>query len=144
MVLGGLAAAVLAVVALVVVGRLGSSTDEDRVLEVALAGTELAPEARATATLRETGSGVAVTLRTDGLPPAPAGFYYQAWVVGPAGAVPIGTFHQRGDEDDGSDEAVELWSGVDLADYPLLTVTIEAEDGDPASSGRRVLQASLE
>jgi hypothetical protein len=130
--LGTLAAAVLVVVGLLAADRLGRP-DPER--QVALAGTELAPDASATATLRDTPSGVSIRLQIVGLVPAPLGFYYQGWVTGPAGSVPIGTFHLR----EGDDEPVDLWSGVDLSDYPTLTVTLEPEDGNPASSGQRVL-----
>lgn len=98
--------------------------------EVVLASTAQAPGASATGRLRETSTGLAITLDVRGLPPAPAGSFYQAWMKGPKGTVTIGTFHDRG-----GDGEVELWSGVSLADYPVLTVTLEREDGDPASSG---------
>jgi hypothetical protein len=52
---------------------------------------------------------------------------------GPHGLVTIGTFHMRGPG------TVELWSAVSLADYPVITVTREPEDGNPASSGQVVL-----
>ena len=135
-VIGGLVAAAVLVVALLVVGRIAGPDDSTH---VALTGTELAPAASGEATVREAQSGVAITVRIDGLEPAPAGFYYQAWVAGPAGSVPIGTFHIR----HGDDEPIELWSGVDTADYPTMTITIEPEDGNPASSGRRVLIGEL-
>ena len=130
---GLVAAAALVVLALLTLAR-PTSEDAD-ITEVALTGTELAPGASATAHLRETTSGVAITLDVDGLGPASDGYYYQAWVNGPAGSVAIGTFHVR----DGDDEPVELWSGVATARYPELTVTLEPEDGDPTSSRRRVL-----
>jgi hypothetical protein len=138
---GGLAAAAAAlVVGVAVVELVGSTSDGDGTgQEVALAGTELAPGASAVATLRDTPTGVAVDLEVEGLPPAPEGSYYQAWVKGPAGLVAIGTFHNR----EPDDEPVGLWSGVDTAAYPEITVTLEPEDGDPASSGQRVLGGSL-
>jgi hypothetical protein len=46
--------------------------------------------------------------------------------------VPIGTFSS-------SDGRVTLWSGVSPKDYPAMSVTIEAADGDQRSSGDRVL-----
>jgi hypothetical protein len=135
-VIGGLVAAAALVVAVLVVGRVAGP---DGATQVAFTGTELAPAATGEATMRETESGVAITLRLERLEPAPAGFYYQAWVAGPAGSVPIGTFHIR----DGDEEPIELWSGVDTADYPNVTVTIEPEDGNPASSGLQVLVGEL-
>ena len=125
------AAALLAAAAVVigiVVTRGPATTD------VVLAGTRLAPAASATAKLHATPSGLAIELDVSKLPPSPPGFYYQAWMKGPHGLVTIGTFHMRG-----GPGTVELWSAVSLADYPVITVTREPEDGNPASSGQVVL-----
>lgn len=124
------AAALLAAAAVVIgiVVTRGPATD------VVLAGTRLAPAASATAKLHATPSGLAIELDVSGLPASPPGYYYQAWMKGPRGAVAIGTFHLRG-----GPGTVELWSAVSLADYPAITVTREPEDGNPASSGQVVL-----
>jgi hypothetical protein len=106
--------------------------------EVAIAGTELAPDASATATVENTPSGVAIELDVRGLPPAEPGTYYQAWVKGPDGLVTVGTFHVRE-----GDDTVELWSGVELGDYPTLTVTIQQEGGGQESSGQVVLSGRI-
>jgi Anti-sigma-K factor rskA len=106
--------------------------------EVAIAGTDLAPDASATATVEDTPSGVSVALDVRGLPPAPPGTYYQAWVKGPSGVVTIGTFHVRE-----GDDTVELWSGVELDHYPTLTVTIQQEGQGQESSGRVVLSGRI-
>ena len=71
-------------------------------VRTSVAGTELAPEASAVATVEETGSGVAIELDVSGLPPAEPGTYYQAWVKGPDGLVTVGTFHMRGGDDTSS------------------------------------------
>lgn len=60
--------------------------------------------------------------------------FYQAWLKGDGGLVPIGTFH-TGDH-------VVLWAGVALQDFPTITVTQE-EVGDQSSSGLRVLSGSV-
>jgi hypothetical protein len=103
-----------------------------------LAGTALAAGSSAEAEVRDTPSGVEIRLYVDGLPPAPEGSYYEAWVKGERGSVAIGTFHLR----EGSDDIV-LWSGVDLDDYPAITVTLQREDAGPASSGRVVLAGEV-
>ena len=73
------------------------------------------------------------------LPPAPPGQYYQGWVRSEDGElVTIGTFHMRG-----GDATVTLWSGVELADYPIVTVTIQTEGAGQDSSGEVVLRGSL-
>src|SRR5262245_10422418 len=97
----------------------------------ALAGTELAPAAKGSADLTDTATGFRIELDLTGLPRTKSGFYYQGWLKGPRGLVTIGTFHTGG--------KVTLWSGVDPARYPTLSVTLEPEDGDPASSGKKVL-----
>jgi hypothetical protein len=125
------AAALLAAAAVVIgiVVTRGPAT-----VDVALAGTRLAPGASATARLHAAPSGLAIELDVSRLPPAPPGYYYQAWMKGPQGLVTIGTFHMRG-----GPGTVELWSAVSLAGYPTITVTREPEDGNPASSGQVVL-----
>jgi anti-sigma-K factor RskA len=106
---------------------------------VALHPTDLIPGASARAEIRDTPSGFQVELDARDLPPAPTGSYYQAWLKSPAGElVTIGTFHGR----DGAEDVV-LWSGVDPADYPTLTVTLQPEGAGAESSGRVVLSGSL-
>jgi hypothetical protein len=133
-----LAAAVGVLLGAVVAGGLSQVLDRSPApdAQVALAGTPLAPNARADAALRNEANGVEIRLHISGLPRAPAGSYYQAWLKGDNGLVPIGTFHT------GQGEVV-LWSGVSLDRYRTITVTLEKEDGDQASSGQRVLVGEL-
>jgi hypothetical protein len=94
-----------------------------------IAGTAMAPDASAVATVDAQPAGVAIVLDVHGLPPADPGTYYQAWVEGGAGRVTVGTFHMRG-----GDGWIYLWSGVEAERYPMLRVTLEHEgDGDGAS-----------
>lgn len=112
---------------------------ERRGVPVAMSGTELSPGASAIARVRDTPSGFAVRLRISGLPPAAQGTYYQAWLKSPDGElVTIGTFHLHRDDED-----VDLWSGVDPTDYPLLTVTLQQEHGGQPSSGKVVLKGTI-
>lgn len=131
-----------AVAALVVVagavGILVRGAGDDDGQEFDVAGTELAPEASAVATVEELGSGVSIELDVSGLPPAEPGTYYQAWVKGSEGLVTVGTFHMRGRDDN-----VDLWSGVPLDRYPTLTVTLQQEGGGQESSGRVVLSGEV-
>ncbi len=120
------------------VGILLRAADDGDGRDFDVAGTELAPDASAVATVEETGSGVAIELDVSGLPPAERGMYYQAWVKGPDGLVTVGTFHMRG-----GDDSVELWSGVPLDRYPTLTVTLQEEGGGQESSGRIVLSGDV-
>lgn len=125
-VVGAVAAAAAVLVVLLVLPQSGRQFE--------LEGTELAMDASAVAVVEQTPSGDAITLSVRRLDPAPDGFFYQAWVRGDRGLVSIGTFHMRGGDGD-----VELWSGVDVSDYPILSVTLEPEDGDQRSSGQAVI-----
>jgi hypothetical protein len=102
-----------------------------------LAPTELAPTARASAVITRNEAGFRITLDAHGLPSAPAGEYYQAWLKNAAGeSVPVGTFSS-------SDGQVTLWSGVSPKDFPTLSVTIETAGTSQVSSGRRVLAGEM-
>jgi Anti-sigma-K factor rskA, C-terminal len=134
------AAAVLVVVAGavgLVVGRGDGGGDRPEGEEFAIAGTPLAPEASAIATVDPKGAGVAIVLQVEGLEAAAPGTYYEAWVAGDGGAVPAGTFHMRG-----GDGWIYLWSGVDPGEYPTLNVTLEREGGD-GGSGEVVLTGPI-
>ena len=126
------AAAAVVVIVLATVLVTGGGPEAD--YRAQLQGTGPARGADASVEITRTDSGFRITLDADGLPALRAGEYYQAWLKSPAGAlVAIGTFSS-------SDERVTLWSGVSPRDFPIVTVTIEATDGDQTSSGRRVLE----
>jgi len=105
---------------------------------VTLTATALAPGASGHATVTDRPSGVEIELDLEGLAPSRRGSYYQGWLKGPNGAVTIGTFHAR----DGAKDVV-LWSGVDVADYPTLTVTVQREGAGPESSRKVVLEGRV-
>lgn len=129
----GIAAALLLVVALQSQPKPVVGT------EVALAGTPLAPGATATALITEGSLGVRIILDVSGLEAAPAGFYYEAWVRQDAAVgVSAGTFHLHG-----GDGSIELWAGVSTQEYPLVTVTLQAEGAGAESSGQVVLKGLL-
>ena len=135
-----LAAAAALVVVLGVAGGLRLLSDDAGPVraEVALAGTEEAPSATATASLRDEPAGVSVTLEVDGLEPAPEGTFYEVWLVGEAGKVSAGTFHMRGDQD-----TVDLWLGVDPDGYEAVTVTRQPVAGGTTAEGVVVLRGEL-
>jgi hypothetical protein len=137
--LGAAAALVLFVGALVVFQGLDEDTGGSD-LELALFATDLEPDAGGLAGVTATPNGTRILLSTTGLPPAPDGTYYEAWLrTGPDFGVSAGTFHLRG----GGDAEIELWAGVLIEDYPLFTVTLQPE-GLATSSGQVVLKARLE
>jgi Anti-sigma-K factor rskA, C-terminal len=120
------------------VGQLDSPAGDD--FEIVMAGTDIAPTANATAAIKATGLGLRIRLDISGLEPAPAGSYYQAWIRNEdGGAVTAGTFHMRG-----GDGAIELWTGVLMDEYPIITVTLQNEGDGAQSSGVVVLKGVLE
>lgn len=128
------AAAALAVLA--GIGLLVVQGDDYGHLE--LAGTPLAARAHADVELADTPSGAEIRLDVSGLPPAAPGTYYEGWLTGDRGWISIGTFHlHRGTKN------VVLWSGVELADYPVIAVTVQNEGGGAKSSGRVVLRGEI-
>jgi len=128
------AAAVAALaVAGIVVSRSGDSADGS----VALAATDVLPDASGSASLRRTDSGWRIELDATGLPRRDGGRFYEAWLRNADGVlVSIGTFNEGVD--------VVLWAGVPPSEFSTLTITEEEADGDPASSGVRVLVGPVE
>src|SRR5215468_8749130 len=123
---GGVAAAAIAIAIGVTSGTHATTCS------AALSGTAWAPGATGQATLTQTTAGWRVTLHVSGLPRLDNSRFYQAWLKNAADIlVPIGTFNQSGD--------VTLWSGVPPTQYPTITVTRQQANGNPASSGQRVL-----
>ena len=122
-------------VAIVLVTSSGESTPA---LEFAMVvqGTGLAPAAHGSATLTKTMSGWRIQLSATGLPRRDGKQYYQAWLKNAAGIlVPVGTFNDA--------REVTLWSGVPVTKFRTLTVTQQVANGDPRSSGRRVLTGTI-
>ena len=120
------AAAAIAVVVAGVVVMTRGSTDG---VAFALAGTDAQPEASAEVLVSATPGGLKILLETDGLPGAPEGYMYEAWVGDGTIAVSCGTFHLRG-----GDSRIELWAGVTGARFHRLWVTLEPIDDDAGAS----------
>lgn len=128
---GGAAAAAAVAIAIAIGVTSGTGT-QATTFSAALSGTSLAPGATGQATLTQTTAGWRVTLHVSGLPRLDNGRFYQAWLKNAAGIlVPVGTFNQSGD--------ITLWSGVPPTQFPTITVTRQQANGNPASSGQRVL-----
>jgi hypothetical protein len=130
--------AAAAVVLAVAAGAVIVTRDGDDGESFTLAETEVIPGASGIATVESTGSGLSISLTIEGLPPAEPGTFYQAWMRSDIGSIPIGTFHARQ-----GDGPIELWSGVEVADYPTMTVTIQEESAGPESSGIVVLRGEI-
>ncbi|MFN0280541.1 MAG: anti-sigma factor domain-containing protein [Kineosporiaceae bacterium] len=100
---------------------------------LALSGTAFAPAATAAVRLEPKPAGLAIHLQVSGLPAAPENAYYAAWLRGPRGTVPIGSFHWREKVN-----PIDLWSGVLVEAYPELFVTLQRE-GEPAEPSADVV-----
>jgi hypothetical protein len=128
---GGLATAAAAI-AVALVLALGSSSPAPLRFAMVVSGTSLAPAAHGSATLTKTQSGWRIELSATGLPHLANGRYYQAWLKNPAGIlVPVGTFNDA--------QRVTLWSGAPVTQFRSFSVTVQQANGNPVSSGRRVL-----
>jgi hypothetical protein len=119
------------------VTRLGDDPPKQQVLAATrLGGLRFAPGASGKADVVETKSGRELDLDVTDLA-RPDGFY-QVWLIDRSVTrmVPVGVLN--GD--------VGRWSlpdDMDLADYPLVDVSIEPLDGNPAHSGKSVLRGTL-
>jgi hypothetical protein len=128
---GGLAAAAAAVAVAIVLAA-GSSSPAPLQFAMVVSGTSLAPGAHGSATLTKMSSGWEIQLSATGLPHLSGGRYYQAWLKNPAGIlVPVGTFNDA--------QRVILWSGAPVTQFRSFSVTEQLANGNPVSSGRRVL-----
>jgi len=131
----GLSAAVAAAVAIVLVTN-SSTTTPALQFAMAVQGTPLAPGAHGAAKLTKTTSGWRIELRATGLPRREGNEFYEAWLKNAAGVlVPVGTFNDA--------RNVTLWSGVPVTKFRSLTVTQQVANGNPKSSGRKVLTGTI-
>jgi hypothetical protein len=143
-----LGAAVGSAAAALIVGIvLGGFDDADRadggvaLGSLALVGTDLAPGISGSARVRQFEPGVEVAITLAGLPRRDDGEFYQGWLkrCDGTGLVSIGTFHDL--------SSVEGWAGVDIAEFPIVTVTRERvagpTDAAQGSSGEVVVTGTL-
>lgn len=121
----GAAAAIAVVVAGLVLMTRGSTDG----VTFALEGTDAEPGATASVVVSATPAGLKILLDCDGLPGAPDGYMYEAWVGDGTIGVSAGTFHLRG-----GDGPIELWAGVTGNEFHRLWITLEPIDDDAASS----------
>jgi Anti-sigma-K factor rskA len=132
----GLAAAIFT--AGVLVTQRALAPDEPAGERFTATGTSLAVGATATVTISPSGAGFMVVVDATGLPAAAPGSYYAAWLHGPRGVVPLGSFHEHQ-----TGGPVRLWSGVDPAGYATFVVTLQAEGEPPTPSNLVVMTATL-
>ena len=138
------AATALALGGFLLGGRVNGADDPSGPLE--LAAVLVPPgggDSRARAKVVETGIGRVITFDSDDLPILPKGDFYELWFVGPGdrprdrNRISAGTFHR----DPEGRSSVRFAAAVDPARYPVLAVTRELGDGDPAPSDDEVLRS---
>ena len=116
-----------------------SGRDDDG---VAVAAAQLDPlegsDATGSASVVEREDGTRV-LRVELAADAPAEGYYEAWLLteSVSGLIPLGVVRAGTEE-------FELPPGVDIGEYPVVDVSVEPLDGDPAHSGESVARGLLE
>ena len=101
-----------------------------------LAGLPAAPTASGKADVVRTAQGRTLDLDVRKLGAADG--FYEVWLIDPTVTkmVPVGVLS-------GGQGRFVLPAGVDLADYPLVDVSVEPLDGNPAHSGKSVLRGTL-
>lgn len=99
--------------------------------EVAMPGTDLAPNATSTVAGWNTDRGTRMVLTVRGLDPAPEGFFYEMWLSDGPVHISAGTFTGSGE--------IELWTGVSRGDFPRLWVTLEPIDENESPTDSTVL-----
>jgi hypothetical protein len=138
LVAAAIGAAAAAAIVLIAVPRNDSQQADAR---IDVLGTGLEPDANGRADITSVESGVRIDFSVKGLPRREGEDFYEGWLKNCAGTslVPIGTYH---DLDDATG-----WAGVDVKDYPVLTVTREhvapPKDAAQGSSGEVVAGGTL-
>ena len=94
--------------------------------------------AEGTAVLTEASGRRSIEVNLTGLPPAGAGSYYEVWLIdrGVARLVSLGPLEAER-------TTFPIPSGLDLAAFPVLDVSVEAFDGDPGHSSDSVVRGIL-
>lgn len=94
--------------------------------------------------VRRLDTGRAVDVSSESLPILPDAGLYELWFVGPGDAattpnrVSAGTFHP---DEDGITQVV-LHAAVVPDEYPIVVITAEPKDGDPAVNGPEVVRST--
>ncbi|HEX6238532.1 MAG TPA: anti-sigma factor [Acidimicrobiales bacterium] len=132
------AAAAVVVVAGIAAGILAIVGGEEGTALVASADLEpLGDVPAGSARLVETNGGLALDIEADAPAlPDPAGFY-EVWLIDEdiEGMISLGPIRPDG--------TYAVPDAVDYHDYPVVDVSVEPDDGDPAHSGSSILRGTL-
>jgi anti-sigma-K factor RskA len=96
---------------------------------------------RGTVTVTETAAGRSFDVRIEGLRPPPAGSLYELWAVSPQDTlerpqrVSLGTFTTDAD----GRAHLTAFTAAPVDRFPVVGVTLEPVDGNPARTGPRIL-----
>lgn len=133
-----------AAAALLVAGILGiglfAAISGDSSSGVPLTATALAPGARGELRGEKVGENLRVELEVEGLPELRKHEYYEMWYATEDGQrISCGTFWAQPE----GRTTVTLTAPALATSYPVIEVTREPDDGDPAASGKKVLVGDL-
>ncbi len=134
-------AAALLVVAILGVGILPAILG-DSSAGIPLTATALAPEASGVVRGERVGENLQIALEVQGLPELREDEYYEMWYAKEDGErISCGAF-RTGPE--GRQTTVSFTTPVNARAYPEIEITREPDDGDPDSSGEKVLEGRLQ
>jgi anti-sigma-K factor RskA len=114
--------------------------DGGQVTRLTLVAAEAA-RGRGEVTVTSTATGRTFDVRIEGLDPPPAGSLYELWAVHPSDTeqrpqrVSLGTFTVTGD----GSARLRAFTAAPAERFPVVGVTLEPLDGNPARTGPRVL-----
>ncbi len=133
------AAAALLVVAVLGIGLLLSFLD-DSSAGLPLTATALAPEASGVVRGELAAENIRIELEVRGLPQLGEDEYYEMWYAREdGGRISCGAFRTAPE----GQTTVNFTTPLNARDYPEIEVTREPDNGDPASSGEKVLEGDL-
>ncbi len=133
-------AAALLVVAVLGVG-LFQVIANDSSAGVPLTATALAPEASGEVRGERAGENIRIQLEVRGLPELREDEYYEMWYAREDGErISCGAFRT----DPEGPTSVNFTTPVNARSYPEIEVTREDDDGDPRTSGEKVLEGELQ
>lgn len=98
--------------------------------------------AAGTASAHDTGHGWSIQLSLHGLAPLQDRAFYECWYVDPARDRPDHPFRVSAGTFDASTTGqadLQMWSWADPHQFPLMQITVQPVDGNPATSGTVVL-----
>jgi|SRR5215204_2971324 len=108
--------------------------------EVALSATALAPGASGDLRGEKIGENLQIELEVRELPRLHKDEYYEMWYAREdGGKISCGTFRAQPE----GQTTVNLTAPASAVSYPIIEVTREPDDGDPGSSGEKVLVGDL-